>query len=56
MREKHDFIRAYTWIFGCSKKTAEAVYKQEKTKGNDAYITGVIACFDRNAARSFATD
>lgn len=56
MREKHDFIRAYCWIFGCSRKTAEAVYKQEKAKGNDAYIRNVIACFESNAARSFATD
>ena len=56
MREKHDFVRADTWIFGCSKHTAETVYKQEKAKGNDAYIRNVIACFERNAARSFATD
>lgn len=56
MREKHDFVQAYCWIFGCSEHNAEAVYKQEKAKGNDAYIQSVIACFERNAAKCFATD
>ena len=56
MREKHAFVQAYCWIFGCTRKTAEAVYRQEKAKGNAAYIAAVIACFESNAARSFATD
>ena len=56
MREKHDFVQAYCWIFGCTKRNAETVYKEQKTKGNDAYIQSVIACFESNAARSFATD
>ena len=56
MREKHAFIRAYMWIFGCSKRNAETVYKEQKAKGNDAYIKAVIACFESNAARNFATD
>lgn len=56
MREKHASVRAYMWIFGCSKHTAETVYKEQKAKDNDAYIRNVIACFERNAAKCFATD
>ena len=56
MREKTDFVTAYTWIFGCTKKAAAIVYREEKSKKNMGYIENVIACFKGNAKRCFMDD
>lgn len=54
--ERMSFITAYTWIFGCSKKMAAKVYREEKAKKNTGYIESVIACFNGNAKRAFYND
>lgn len=56
IHQRIDFIAAYTWIFGCTKLAAAAVYREEKAKKNYAYIESVIAAFKGNAARCFYTD
>ena len=55
-REKRDFITSFTWIFGCTKKAAEAAYRDAKKAANTSYIQNVIACFKGNSARCFYED
>ena len=55
-REKKDFIASFTWIFGCTKKDAEAAYRGAKKASNTSYIQSVIACFKGNSARCFYDD
>ena len=54
--EKNDFIVAYTWIFGCTKKRAATIYREEKAKKNTSFIQSVITCFQNNAKRAFYSD
>ena len=46
-----DFVKAYTWMFGGSKKEAEKVYKEKLAAGSGRYISEVINCFKNNARR-----
>lgn len=53
---KKNFIDAYTWMYGESKKKAESVYRRAMEIADYGYIQEVISCFENNAKSSFNTD
>lgn len=54
MGEKHDFVLAYMWIYGETKKAALSAYKNRKD--DPEYIRLVISAYMGNASRSFYDD
>lgn len=50
--KKHDFVTAYTWLFGATKRNAEQVYRT----ANSDYINAIIRGFMRNASACAYTD
>ena len=53
---KSDFVAAYTWMYGETKKKAEGVYKRAMEIADYGYIREMIACFKDNAKRNFYSD
>jgi len=49
---KNDFITAYMWMYGSSKKEAEQVYR----KVNKEYQEAIIDGFKQNAKQAFIND
>lgn len=56
MQELREFISAYIWMFGGSKKHASCIYKREKSEGNEGYIKGIIECWKNNCICGFYQD
>ena len=56
MKNKKDFVTAYCWMYGSSKKRAAEVYLELLHQNDLASIDTVIECFRDNAHRSFYTD
>ena len=56
MPNKNQFIAAYTWMYGSTKKVAERIYKSAMECADYKYIREVVACFEDNARRSFYDD
>ena len=54
--EERDFITAYTWAYGETKKKAKEVYKKQKSEGKQSYIDEIIKGFKENAKKSFLSD
>lgn len=52
MARKNDFITAFCWLFGGSKRNAAEAYRNAAPD----YITTIIECFQGNAARVFSED
>lgn len=53
---KNDFITAYTWMYGETKKKAEGVYRRAMEIADYGYVKEIIACFKSNAKNSFVND
>lgn len=53
---KSEFIKAYTWMYGESKKKAEAVYRRAMEIADYSYIKETINCFKDNAKMGFYDD
>ena len=53
---KSDFVTAYCWMYGETKKKAETVYRRAMEIADYGYIKETIACFKDNARRSFYDD
>ena len=53
---KNDFINAYTWMYGSTKKKAEGVFRRAMEIADYGYIKEIIACFESNAKKSFYAD
>ena len=53
---KKDFITAYTWMYGSTKKQAEGAYRRAMEIADYGYIKETIACFKDNAKRSLYDD
>lgn len=53
---KQDFINAYIWMHGSTKKEAEQTYRRAMEIADYSYIKETIACFKDNARRSFYDD
>lgn len=52
MTRKKQFLTAFCWLFGGSKRNAAEVYRNAAPD----YITTIIECFQGNAARAFSED
>lgn len=52
MKDKSEFIDAYKYLFGGTKKATEKVYKT----ASESYIKACIEAFERNAKVSFYYD
>lgn len=52
MATKRDFINAYTWMFGATKKKAETEYKNN-INSNPEYINMIVDSFKENAKKNF---
>ena len=53
---KKDFIIAYTWMYGSTKKQAEGVYHRAMEIADYGYVNEIINCFKGNAKKSFYND
>ena len=53
---KNDFITAYAWMYGESKKKAEAVYRRAMEIADYGYVKEIIACFESNAKKAVYVD
>ena len=53
---KNDFITAYTWMYGETKKKAEGVYRRAMEIADYGYIKEIINCYENNARRNFYDD
>lgn len=53
---KKDFITAYTWMYGSTKKQAEQTYRRAMEIADYNYIKETINCFKDNAKRAFYDD
>lgn len=53
---KNDFIAAYTWMYGESKKKAEAVYRRAMEIADYGYVKEIINCFENNAKNATYAD
>ena len=53
---KPNFVRAYCWMYGSTKKQAETAYRRAMEIADYDYIREIIACFDGNAKRAFVND
>ena len=51
---KEEFLTAYMWMFGVSKKQANIVWKEMKT--NPDYVDTVIDVWKDNARKEFYND
>lgn len=49
---KNDFITAYTWLYGASKKGAGQVWKT----ASEEYKKAIIETFENNAKQNFYND
>lgn len=48
MNKLNDFVEAYTWLYGGSKKKAESIYRRAMEIADYSYIDEVIDCYDGN--------
>lgn len=53
---KKDFITAYTWMYGSTKKQAEGAYRRAMEIADYGYVNEIIDCFKNNAKNSFYND
>lgn len=53
---KKDFINAYTWMYGSTKKQAEQTYRRAMEIADYGYIKEIINCFEENAKKAFYAD
>lgn len=53
---KRDFVAAYTWMYGSTKKEAETAFRKAAEIADYGYVKEIIACFEGNAKRSFYED
>lgn len=53
---KRDFITAYTWMYGGTKKQAEGTFRKAMEIADYGYVKEIISCFEDNAKRSFYDD
>ena len=53
---KKDFITAYTWMYGSTKKQAEGAYRRAMEIADYGYVKEIISCFKDNAKKSFYDD
>lgn len=53
---KKDFINAYTWMYGSTKKQAEQTYRRAMEIADYSYIREIINCFESNAKKAFYDD
>lgn len=53
---KDDFITAYTWMFGETKKKANEVYRRAMEIADYSYIKEMINCYKNNCKRMFYND
>lgn len=49
---KEDFIKAYIWMYGGTKRKAMEVYRTAE----ESYIDNIIDAFMSNAKKSFCND
>lgn len=49
---QNDFVKAYCWVFGSTKKQAEKVYNT----ADKSYIAAIVYAFERNAQAGFYHD
>lgn len=53
---KADFVKAYTWMYGSTKKQAEATYRRAMEIADYGYVKEIIACFENNAKNAAYAD
>lgn len=53
---KRDFITAYTWMYGGTKKQAEGAFRRAMEIADYGYVREIIGCFENNAKRSAYVD
>ena len=53
---KSDFVTAYIWMYGSTKKKAEGVFRRAMEIADYGYIKEIIACFKDDARREFYDD
>lgn len=53
---KADFVKAYTWMYGESKKKAEAAYRRAMEIADYEYVREIINCFENNAKNAAYAD
>ena len=53
---KRDFVTAYTWMYGGTKKQAECAYRRAMEIADYGYVKEIIACFENNAKKSAYVD
>lgn len=49
---ENDFVKAYTWMYGTTKKKALEVFKT----AHEDYVSSIIYAFRRNAKEGFYHD
>ena len=52
MNEKQQFIDAYIWMYGCTKKRALQAYKEQNLEG----IKLIISSYNNQCRQSFYND
>lgn len=53
---KNNFMEAYVWMYGSTKKKANEVFRRAMEIADYDYIKEVIACYESNAQKSFYND
>lgn len=53
---KKDFIAAYTWMYGSTKKQAEGAYRRAMEIADYGYVKEIINCFENNAKKEAYAD
>ena len=53
---KIDFVQAYTWMYGSTKRQAESAYRRAMEIADYEYIKEIISCFEDNAKQAFNAD
>ena len=56
MGNKNQFVDAYVWLYGSTKKEAGKAYSRAMEIADYSYIKEIIACFENNAKKSFYED